>query len=1154
MRAQSTTTDIRTALSAAATGDFPELATALLGALGYRSERTLAGQTGKPSDFLQQFPAQNPGAQSERFFLDNAQSVRILFQFTGSEIQAQTQQELFDAADFDSGNARSFLFAAVELNGDSYPRGQYAAFTRELNKHIRLPMVALFRTADNRITLAFVHRRPNRRDPKRDVLGSVSLIREIDPASPHRAHLDVLTELSLPERLRWMDAHGKTHNFDGLLDAWLDALDTEELNRRFYRDLFAWFERAVQSAKFPTGEAKTLPAEEHVIRLITRLMFVWFIKEKGLVAEDLFIENRVAQLLNDYDPADGDSYYRAVLQNLFFATLNTEINQRGFSSENNDTHRDFSCYRYRKEIADSDALLALFDKTPFINGGLFDCLDSFDATGRGGYRIDCFSDVHYRKLSIPNRLFFSANDRVPGLIDLFNRYKFTVEENTPAEREVALDPELLGKVFENLLAAFNPETRENVRKQTGSYYTPRAVVDYMVDEALVATLAQRTAPADGDVDFWQERLRYLLDYGDAFADAEELFTLAEREAVVRAIAKTKALDPAVGSGAFPMGILHKLTLALRRLDGGNELWRELQREIATQRAANAFDTDDQQERDAELAEISDTFQRYSNDFGRKLYLIQNSIYGVDIQPVATQIAKLRFFISLAIEQQPTAAAENYGIKPLPNLETRFVAADTLLGLSRPAQLRLGQTDSVKELQRKLDTNRERYFNASTRQRKLYYRQEDARLRKELAAALRQADFSAGDANKIAAWDPYDQNASADWFDPEYMFGVPDGFDIVIGNPPYVESRNSLLSEDMKEAYLSQVLSDWGESLPRGSDLLIYFFARAPKLLHNLGHGLLITQNAWLSTDYGKKFQDFSLGKFSVQKIIDTSAKFFSDSNGPQINAVVAIFGKQLQEDVKYEIVDDRMERTATRTFAAQQAMKWGHLAAMPAFFIDMLSEMAMRTGSGSNITFGQGLNFPLKELNQTGSNQPVIVKDVHFVAVSADGRVRADRISASRMGKVPALIMPRGVGDRYYCTFNTCRAFSYSGVELYLPDTLWDSNLHYCLWAFLNSSFVWLFREITGRRNLGGGLLKAEATDMKTLPIDFDFDFADEAKAVFKVLKGRTPLPLSQEIRTDEHMAIDQMVFDYFEFSGMQNDTQQRLLEQVAFRTRRSSR
>ena len=1155
MSTQKTVNDIRTALTAAPADNFGELSTALLSALGYNSERTLPGQTGKPADFIRQFPADNAGTQSEESLLDNAQSVTILFQFTSSEVQAQTQRELFEAADFDTGNARSFLFAAVELNGNSYHRGQYAAFTRELNKHIQLPMVALFRTAANRITLAFVHRRPNRRDPNRDVLGSVSLIREIDPDNPHRAHLDILAELSLPERLRWLDSHGKPRNFDGLLDAWLDALDTEELNRRYYRDLFAWFERAVNTAKFPISEAKTLSAEEHVIRLITRLMFVWFIKEKGLVPEDLFIENQATHLLKDYDREHGDSYYRAVLQNLFFATLNTEIDQRGFRNDNDNNDRDFSRYHYRNDMRDPSLLLGLFNKTPFINGGLFDCLDNFENQHTNGYYIDCFSDIHCSKLSIPNHLFFSTDDHNPGLIDLFNRYKFTVEENTPAEREVALDPELLGKVFENLLAAFNPETRENVRKQTGSYYTPRAVVDYMVDEALVTTLAQAAAPSDGDIHFWQERLHCLLDYDDAFADAEELFTPAEREAVVRTIAQTKALDPAVGSGAFPMGILHKLTLALRRLDGDNELWRELQQEIATDRAGGAFDIRDQKGRDAELTEISNTFQRYSNDFGRKLYLIQNSIYGVDIQPVATQIAKLRFFISLAIEQEPTTdAADNYGIKPLPNLETRFVAADSLIALSRPAQLRLGQTDTVKDLQRTLDANRERHFNASTLERKLHYRQEDARLRKELAAALREADFSAGDANKIAAWDPYDQNASADWFDAEYMFGVNNGFDIVIGNPPYVESRNSLLSDDLKDAYLTQVLSDWGESLPRGSDLLIYFFARAPKLLHDVGHGYLITQNAWLSTDYGKKFQDFSLGKFSVEKIIDTSAKFFSDSNGPQINAVIAIFGKQMQEDIKYEIVDDRMEKKTSKVFAAKQTMKWGHLAAMPEFFLDMLSELAKRAGPGHNITFGQGINFPLKELNQTGSTQPVIVKDVQFVAVAADGRIKADRISDSRKGKFPALIMPRGVGDRYYCTFNTCRAFSYSGVELYLPDRMWDSNLHYCLWAYLNSSLVWLFREITGRRNLGGGLLKAEATDMKMLPIDFNFDFANEAKAVFKLLKGRTPLPLSKELTTDEHIAIDQMVFNYFGFSSIQKDTQEQLLQQVAFRTRKSSR
>ena len=158
-------------------------------------------------------------------------------------------------------------------------------------------------------------------------------------------------------------------------------------------------------------------------------------------------------------------------------------------------------------------------KTPFINGGLFDCLDSVKAKRYGGWRIDCFSDVDYKKLSVPNRLFFDEK----GLITVFNRYKFTVEENTPIEQEVALDPELLGKVFENLLAAYNPETRDMVRRQTGSYYTPRVVVDYMVEESLAAVLAQKVQTANGNTTNLDEKLYNLLDYAYEFNRADDMF-------------------------------------------------------------------------------------------------------------------------------------------------------------------------------------------------------------------------------------------------------------------------------------------------------------------------------------------------------------------------------------------------------------------------------------------------------------------------------------------------------------------------------------------------------------------------------------------------------------------------------------------------------
>ncbi len=495
-------------------------------------------------------------------------------------------------------------------------------------------------------------------------------------------------------------------------------------------------------------------------------------------------------------------------------------------------------------------------KTPFINGGLFDCLDSFEAPRDGGYRIDCFSDNvirpgsdDFKILSISDRLFFDEK----GLITLFENFKFTVEENTPTEQEVALDPELLGKVFENLLAAYNPETRETARKQTGSYYTPRAVVDYMVDEALVASLAQNCSPADGDTEFWKERLSYLMDYEDAFDDAHELFEDVEKEGLVRAIAQIKLIDPAVGSGAFPMGALHKLTLALRRLDPENRRWESLQKEQAGQRATAAFDTEDKMEREAELKEISDTFDKYrGSDFGRKLYLIQNSIYGVDIQPIACQIARLRFFISLAIEQDPSGEAEdNYGIKPLPNLETRFVAANTLLALDTSGTQMNLTSSEVLDLQEKLNVNRERHFHATTRQHKLACKKKDRELRGALAEKLKRIGMPADDAEKIAFLDLYDQNAQADWFDCSYMFGVAEGFDLVIGNPPYVQ-----LQKDGGK--LGKLYKDAGyTTFARAGDIYQLFYERGMHLLkQTTGHLCFISSNQWMRVDSGRALRKF----------------------------------------------------------------------------------------------------------------------------------------------------------------------------------------------------------------------------------------------------------------------------------------------------------
>ena len=900
--------EIESALAAMNGGDFLQTSKKLLEVLNYHGPliEELPETVG---DFIQEYPAEKTDTKTEQEFRKSAKSVGLVSQ-VGSDELADSQPNHFESRTFDKGLIKSFVFCTVELKDKDYSRSKYAEFTREINKRTTLATGVFFRVK-NRLTIGFVGRRPSQLDESKDVLEKATLIKDIRLDNPHRAHLDILFELSLKECAKWMTAEEQPKNFDGLLEAWLARLGTEELNKKFYQELFAWFKWAVKEATFPTDKNRSLDPEEHVIRLITRLLFVWFIKEKGLVAEELFNETQVSPLLKNYDRDTGDSYYRVVLQNLFFATLNTEIEKREFSQGGNSVHRNFSLYRYEDQMLDPDKLLGLFAQTPFINGGLFDCLDSFKATGDGGYRIDCFSDKHYTKLSIPDRLFF--DDR--GLIPLLEHYKFTVEENTPIEQDVALDPELLGKVFENLLAEYNPQAGITAQKQTGSYYTPRIIVDYMVDEALVAVLSQKC-------NVTKDWLRSLLDYAQTSDNGKKWSDNPEASCIVEAISQLKIMDPAVGSGAFPMGILHKLTLALRRLDPDNNRWEQLQRDRAGKRAEAAFKISNQQERDVELAEISDTFERYrDSDFGRKLYLIQNGIFGVDIQPVACQIAKLRFFISLAIEQEPTQeAGNNFGIKPLPNLETRFVTANTLIGLQLSEARSLLQDDAVQQLLKEIEVIREKHVLANNRGQKLRLEAQEEDLHKQLEEELEiqrrkwvesqqreieqkadrlpkleqrkkwraeeqkkyqwrknkfDSDFEY--ARKIISWKPYDQNASADFFDPEWMFGVRDGFDITIGNPPYVRADSGGEHLEMRQKIED---SNQYETLWEKWDLYIPFIERSYKLLKPGGFTTLIVSDAYCHAKYAQKSQDYFLKNsrilrldfFSKIKIFDAGVR------------------------------------------------------------------------------------------------------------------------------------------------------------------------------------------------------------------------------------------------------------------------------------------
>ncbi|NOY79786.1 MAG: N-6 DNA methylase [Kiritimatiellaeota bacterium] len=1017
---------IEQALADFAAKPLRDAAIALFDVLGYRSQRAPSMPDSEPETFAAMFQDIS-GAQLNRdkALLRDWVSADLLFQLTDDEVRsADGDLSLFESsAAWDNTKIESYLFMAVGLRSPHhregarrdrpYTRSELAAITRAVNRVFPMPVMLLFRH-DDTLTLSVIKRRLHKRNADRDVQEKVTLVKDVRFGDPLRAHIEILNDLSLGA----LHDEYRFHNFVGLHQAWEKRLASYALNERFYREIADWYFWALShdGVVLPRSIAEIGDPEEQdrqravfFIRLLTRLVFCWFLQEKRLVPRDLFRRRVAEELLDDFSPAAG-TYYRAVLQNLFFATLNQEQNQRDWRKKypgTRDGNRGVTnLWRYQNLLTDPGRFESLLrEQIPFVNGGLFDCLDDQEADPK--VFLDGFSERRDNKTCLPNELFFGEErivdlsaiyddkrrrrEKVRGLIEILSCYKFTIEENTPLEEEIALDPELLGKVFENLLAAYSEDTRTTARKALGAFYTPRRIVSYMVDESLRNYLASQVPTVSSDI------LRDLFQADPSEYSATEHINAADRAALINAIGRVKIIDPACGSGAFPMGALHRLVDLLRKLDPNNESWKrdrlaEAERYYELLRAANASDE--------ELAECADRIEDirhsfdtrfHALDFGRKLYLIENCIYGVDILPIACQIAKLRFFIALIVDQNVDREAPNLGVRPLPNLETRMVAADTLMPIERPDQ-QMNLLDAlVQPLRCKLEKVRHDHFNARTPARKRKCREQDRKLRDEIATLLRENGMPADSAARLSEWDPYDQNHPAGFFDSEWMFGLPvgpvrvdgaapgtlrgnfalmnkvagqmeptaagnaqSGFDIVIGNPPYVRIQTLKKQDPARVAFYKK---HYASARKGNYDLYVVFVEAGLNLLKPDGHLAYILPHKFFNAKYGEPLRKLLADGGHLQHVVH-----FGDHQvfpGATNYVCLLFLAKAGADACRFVRVDELEEwyRTFKGTdgeFAAEKigANEWNFTVGPGAKVFERLQAMPQKLGDVADVFVG----------------------------------------------------------------------------------------------------------------------------------------------------------------------------------------------------------
>jgi hypothetical protein len=599
------------------------------------------------------------------------------------------------------------------------------------------------------------------------------------------------------------------------------AFDIETITKEFfkeYRDLFIKtkleLDKIVKEnpAVKKEFEDKNISTVSFAKKLLGQIVFLYFLQKKGWFGvekgKDFGTGPRdFIRRLFDGEYISYKNFYNEVLEPLFYEALRVD--------------RSFNDHYYDK----------LNCKIPFLNGGLFDPPNDFN-----------WVDID---LLIPNELF--SNKAENGILDVFDRYNFTVNEEEPLEKEVALDPELLGKIYEKLnairednfdeyLKALKSSAKENeFNREYGVYYTPREIVHYMCSESLIYYLESQL---DGKVS--REDLEVFVNFADVLIENEKVaqrkvengnektkyeYKIPESiihnaQEIDKLLDGLKICDPAVGSGAFPVGMLHEI-VKLRQLLS-----------VYTKNNLNTYDL--------------------------KRHTIENSIYGVDIDPGAIEVCKLRFWLSLVVDEESFK-----DIKPLPNLDYKVVKGNSLQKIDKII-FNKDKIENLIELEHK-------YYREANSKEKLKIKEEIDRLINEISNGHSEFDFRV-------------------YFAEVFKDQDKNGFDIVIGNPPYVSTKG------VDEKFKKVLEKIYGFS----DDLYNHFYFKGIEILRENGILAFISSKTFWTIQTKKNLRKLILDNKLLQ-LVDTANPFES----AMVDTCITIVQKTKAKDYEILFIDAR---------------------------------------------------------------------------------------------------------------------------------------------------------------------------------------------------------------------------------------------------------